>query len=301
MKNIRSTYKFGKVLSILLIAFVVACNSDDDINREATDDETVRVESFIDGSETFQYTYDEERRLSGYERSNSSSSRTIDISYDEEGRIATNGSLTYIYNERGQVVEITSDAADLFFRVSYELDYNILGQLIEVKQFSNAGSLRRSVEYVYNEESQIIQENGFNSGTFPNYSRNIYTYDTNGNRALIKYQASNDGVSYYQEGQDFLIFSDNENPFYSMQKSLQGSNEVPITDLFTDRVIEYQFQNRNTISSRERTSIFDSGNRSETFNYVYDEDGLPTAQEAIRINNTGEETIINSFWTYIKN
>lgn len=286
-----SLNKTLKILALALIAILTfSCSKDDDGGTQPPEPtEQLRLKTYTVGSTETNFSYNSDNMLSSWiERSNVSN-----VIYDSENRPTQVGFWSYSYNTLGRMTGITYTSYPTTYYANFI--YNNEG-LVVTCNFRSGSSTFKTRTFEYNANSQLVEMIEEEVGK-PIY-KFLLSYDGNGNISQVKGQKSRDeGATYTDLFTNTYTYDDKKNPSYELLKSLGITSHLsfvllsPIDDtyyIYSNSYFQPFFYSPNNVLTRTY------GGSTFSYDYVYNEAGLPTSVEITK--NDGTITYEN--WIY---
>ncbi len=257
-----------KILSILLLTFLVSCSKDD--NTAAPENPALnvyRIKQAIFATTTMDYEYSAQNKVSkiantggGFEKFTYNSQGSI-LTYENSGYVNINqNSITnYVYDASGvKIEEITIRGNGNKYKFVYT---NSNGLPIESRYYNWntttnlwVESTGNRVTYIYNSNNKVIRTQADNY-----YS--LYTYDSRGNTTEYKQYTKKTDGTYFLSSQVNYTFDDKKAIDYGPFTSTNNKNNI--VDFLSKTYLE-----NGSLSNQS----------SGTYLYEYNEPGYVTKQ-----------------------
>ncbi|HLV14141.1 MAG TPA: hypothetical protein VKY41_03095 [Xanthomarina sp.] len=163
-------------------------------------------------------------------------------------------------------------------------------------------NIQRLFEYNTNKELISITEKNLSDSV---YSRDLISYDSNGNVSQVINYYSNDDVLYSYLQDYTFVYDTKKNPSKLLLNDCGVTSNFSLFDMIslTTKYFGYStlfriryFSNNNIISS-EYSSDFGSSNNS-VYTYVYNDKDYPTSVEIYNTYSNGPNSTHYRTWTY---
>lgn len=297
------------LIKLITIAFVIssimACTKDND-NVNTQSNKNLRLKTFIKGSVEFAFSYENEKKLTGFNFSD----QAVELIYNNE-QLQKIGNWENTYNSINQLTgqySKTESNGDIY-ESNVSIEYNNkgrIGRMIVIEKKNTSNTLYLIKEYSYNDKGQLTQilEDGDNSYK----TRNILEYFDNGNLKSIKteqlYDSNVNDLWLYE-----FTYDDKRNPFFEIIPQVTQENPFTFLENFHTLSFIYienwaanrtYFFNKNNLLSIKYTSYSSSGDYTSerNFMYTYNEENYPTALDTEKTNSQNSN-ILRNFYKYV--
>lgn len=284
--------KILKTFLIILIVALSSCSSNDD---NGSVDKKIRLKSYSIDIDEFEFVYNNNNQLSGFENSSGNNS----VVYNADNQIIQIGTYIYGYNSQGKLSTI--DEGD----THADLIYNTQG-LLATMNISYFETINRNLvrTFIYDSNNKLIEIN--TERVEQTYSsKTLLIYDVNNNVVQLIRQSSTDRINFSTSSTVSYTYDDKNNPNKLLLDKLGVNNVFLSYYLNPYETIGFEglqyfrtrfFSNNNLLSITETYSL----NRSTTWyiTYAYDDADYPLAGEGVFTSTAGDVTTTYYNWTY---
>ena len=269
-------------------------------------EELTRVKSYTANGQVTTFSYNADNYLSSY---NYGGSDIRNVIYDAENKVIRNWIFEYTYNNLGQVTAMTEDDGSSAINKQATFIYNNEGLVARsYNQFSYASTgetTHFTREFEYDTDGRLVSFTEKESGQ--STYRFLISYDGNGNIVQIKWQSSYDGSPYSDLYTYSWTYDDKKNPRYALLNRMGVSDHTSLVYAMEMGGDSHQFlgnyvylrmnyYNPNNMLTFSYSSS--SGSFSNTYEYVYNEEGYPTSVEETRNLSDGSIDMRYYSWEY---
>ncbi|MCX7547820.1 hypothetical protein OS188_07635 [Xanthomarina sp. F1114] len=292
-------------LTLIILLSLFNCSTDDDGEDIITPPENTRLKTYSFNSNEYLVTYNTDGYVSEYRNSPDTPGNIV---YNSDNKIIQLGVQSFNYNSQGRISEITMPDTATYSNQKTNLTYNNDGLIAHqtLSYVNNSGetkNMQRLFEYNANKELISITEKYISDSV---YSRNLISYDSNGNVSQVINYYSHDDVLYSYLQDYTFVYDTKKNPSKLLLSdcgvtsnfSLYNMISLSTTNFFGNYTLfrlSY-FSNNNVISS-EYSSDFGSSNNS-VYTYVYNDKDYPTSVEIYNTYSNGSNSTHYRTWTY---
>ena len=298
----RSLFKYITIFIFSLTIFNCSNDDSDDTHTQATGN--IRLSEFSLGASEYSITYNEDNVITNFDSSSDTNYPKI-VVYNSENQIIQFGRYSYTYNAQGRISHITEPDNSRNRNIQTTIIYNNNGLVAnQTFRFTNSGSgettyVTRIFEYDTNNLLISITEENDSYTT-----RELLNYDSNDNVVQLISQTSHDGVTFSNRRTTNYTYDNKKNPGKNVLNNLTTPSNFSfyyIHNIFTMDLGNYAYfrlihYSNNNITSSHLT--YSSGYKNKTYNYVYNDEGFPTALEIHSASSDGTENYYYKTWTY---
>lgn len=292
----------GCLLIILIILTVSACSSDDPSGNTSTNFRIKSIRQEVDFSDQIREYFFEYNNM-GFISKITEDTEVMNLTYNDNNQILSNGRYTYTYNDKGDIVYIADQYGE---NITISYSENAEMQTIEIAYPGE--STIQVVTFTYNSNGQIVEtfcyfiDNGIQVYTsFKNY----FTYDENNNITSLINEQYDEDANLITQLETTYTYASSISPNELIKNHLNLENnisllkfiEIPIDNgIYLDAFGHSLYMPNSNIEKIESTA-----NYSHIANYEYDAtNNYPVYVKSTFNTPGGAQQVHERYWEYEK-